>query len=231
LVDPTAKTHLGFDVMIMKSPPSQPTVFIVDDDPAIRKSLQLLIELVGLRVCTFSSATSFLESYQSGDTGCLILDIRMPGMNGLDLQQALNRRCFDLPIIVLTGYADVPSAIRALKSGAVDFLEKPVEDDVLLDHVRRALAVDAQHRGLRSENDLVREKIERLSPREREVLHLVVEGLSSKEIGHRLHVTCKTVEAHRLRIMTKMEAASVADLVRVIVAFESRQPRKTASDL
>jgi len=217
--------------MIMKSPPSQPTVFIVDDDPAIRKSLQLLIEMVGLTVRTFSSATCLLETYQSGDAGCLILDIRMPGMNGLDLQQELNRRCFDLPIIVLTGYADVPSAIRALKSGAVDFLEKPVEEDVLLNHVRRALAVDAQHRRLRSENDLVREKIERLSPGEREVLHLVIEGLSSKEIGHRLHVTCKTVEAHRLRIMKKMEAESVADLVRVVVVFESREPRKTTSDL
>jgi two-component system, LuxR family, response regulator FixJ len=228
---PLAEVLRGSNIMIMKSHPSQPTVFIVDDDPAIRKSLQLLIEMVGLRVHTFPSATSFLESYRAGDAGCLILDIRMPGMNGLDLQQELNHRGFDLPIIVLTGFADVPSAIRALKGGAVDFLEKPVEDDVLLDHVRRALAVDAQHRRLLSENDLVREKIGRLSPREREVLQLVVEGLSSKEIGHRLHVTCKTVEAHRLRIMKKMEAESVADLVRVVVGFESREPRKTASDL
>jgi len=223
------RSDAGFNVM--KSPPSQQTVYVIDDSPAIRKSLQLLMEMIGLPVKAFPSAASFLEAYKPGDAGCLILDIRMPGMNGLDLQQELNRRSFDLPIIVLTGYADVPSAIRALKSGAVEFLEKPAEDDVLLDHVRRALAFDAQHRRQRSEDDVVRERFERLSPRELEVLRLVIDGLSSKEIGHRLHVACKTVEAHRLRIMNKMEVESVADLVRVVVAFESREPRKTASDL
>jgi FixJ family two-component response regulator len=208
----------------------QQVVFIVDDDPAIRKSLQLLIEMTGLPVRTFASARGFLEIYKPGDAGCLILDIRMPGMNGLDLQHELVQRHFDLPIIVLTGYADVPAAIRALKSGAVEFLEKPVEDDVLLDHIRRALALDAQHRRQRSKDDRVRARIGRLSPRELEVLRLVVDGLSSKEIGQRLHVTCKTVEAHRLRIMRKMEAEGVADLVRVVVGLESREPRMSASD-
>jgi FixJ family two-component response regulator len=154
----------------------------------------------------------------------------MPGMNGLDLQQELIQRRFDLPIIVLTGYADVPAAIRALKSGAVEFLEKPVEDDVLLEQIRRALALDAQRRPQRGEDEVIRKRIERLSPRELEVLRLVIDGLSSKEIGQRLHVTCKTVEAHRLRIMRKMEAEGVADLVRVVVGFESREPRKTATD-
>jgi len=215
----------------MKSPPSQQTVFIVDDEPAIRKSLQLLIEMIGVPVRTFASAASFLDAYQPGDAGCLILDMRMPGMNGLDLQQELIQRSFDIPIIVLTGYGDVPSAIRALKSGAVEFLEKPVEDDVLLNHVRRALALEAQHRSQRAQHDIVRERIARLTPRELEVLRLVIDGLSSKEIGCRLIVTCKTVEAHRLRIMKKMEAESVAELVRVVVGVESRDPGRSASDL
>ncbi|HEV8072002.1 MAG TPA: response regulator [Planctomycetaceae bacterium] len=214
----------------MKSPRAQQTVFIVDDDPAIRKSLQLLIQLIGLPVRTFPSAASFLDTYQPGDAGCLILDIQMRGMSGLDLQQELIRRSFDIPIIVLTGYGDVPSAIRALKTGAVEFLEKPVEDDVLLNHVRRALALEAQHRSQRTEHDIVRERIGRLTPRELEVLRRVIDGLSSKEIGYRLHVSCKTVEAHRLRIMKKMEAESVAELVRLVVGVETRDPGRSASD-
>jgi two-component system response regulator FixJ len=204
------------------SSPGQQTVFIVDDEAAIRKSLQLLIEMLGVSVRTFPSAASYLDAYRPGDAGCLILDLRMPGMNGLDLQQELIRRGFDMPAVVLTGFGDVPSAIRALKSGAFEFLEKPVDDDVLIDHVRRALALDAQRRRQRGEHDAVRERIERLTPREREVLGLVVEGLSSKEIGHKLRVSCKTVEAHRARIMKKMETESVVDLVRVVVAVDSK---------
>jgi two-component system, LuxR family, response regulator FixJ len=212
------------------SPPAQQTVFIVDDEAAIRKSLQLLIEMLGVSVRTFPSAARYLDAYQPGDAGCLILDLRMPGMNGLDLQQELIRRGFDMPLIVLTGFGDVPAVIRALKSGAFEFLEKPVDDDVLLDHVRRALAWDAQQRRQRSEHDTVRERIERLTLREREVLGLVVEGLSSKEIGHRLRVSCKTVEAHRARIMKKMETESVVDLVRVVVAVESKAAGRGAID-
>jgi len=206
----------------MKPPLAQQTVFIVDDDPAIRRSLHLLIEMLGVAVQTFPSAASFLAAYKPGDSGCLILDLRMPEMTGLDLQQELIRRGCDSPIIVLTGYGDIPSAICALKSGAVDFLEKPVDDDVLLDHVRRALALDAQHRRQRSEHDSVRVRIERLTPRECEVLRLVIDGLASKEIAQRLHVSCKTVEAHRARIMRKMETDGVADLVRVVVSADTK---------
>jgi two-component system response regulator FixJ len=215
---------------VMMSPPAQQTVFIVDDEAAIRKSLKLLIEMLGVSVRTFPSAAGYLDAYQPGDAGCLILDLRMPWMNGLELQQELIRRGFDMPAIVLTGFGDVPSAIRALKSGAFEFLEKPVDDDVLIDHVRRALALDAQRRRQRSEHDTVRERIERLTPREREVLGLVVEGLSSKEIGHKLRVSCKTVEAHRARIMKKMETESVVDLVRVVVAVEPRGPGRGPCD-
>ncbi len=214
----------------MKSPPLDQTVFVVDDDPAIRNSLQLLLEMTGLTVRTFSSAGSFLNNYQPGDSGCLILDIRMSGMNGLELQRELVRRNFDLPIVVLTGFADVPTAIRALKSGAVEFLEKPVEDDVLLGHVRRALAWDAEHRPQRDADDRVRARLSRLTAREGEVLRFVVDGLSSKEIGYRLHITCKTVEAHRLRMMKKMEVDSVADLVRMVSLFESRDPAKGGTE-
>ena len=214
----------------MMSVPAQQTVFIVDDEAAIRKSLQLLIEMLGVSVQTFPSAASYLDAYQPGDAGCLILDLRMPGTNGLDLQHELIRRGFDMPVIVLTGFGDVPSAIRALKSGAFEFLEKPVDDDVLLDHVRRALALDAQQRRQRSGHDIVRERIERLTLREREVLGLVVEGLSSKEIGHRLRVRCKTVEAHRARIMKKMETESVVDLVRIVVGIESKAAGRGAID-
>jgi FixJ family two-component response regulator len=206
----------------MKPPLAQQTVFIVDDDPAIRRSLHLLIEILGVPVQTFPSAASFLAAYKPGDSGCLILDLRMPDMTGLDLQQELIRRGCDRPIIVLTGYGDIPTAICALKSGAVEFLEKPVDDDVLLDHVRRALALDAQRRRQRSEHDSVRVRIERLTPREREVLRLVVAGLPSKEIAQRLHVSCKTVEAHRARIMMKMETDGVADLVRVVVSADTK---------
>jgi two-component system response regulator FixJ len=205
----------------MKPPLAQQTVFIVDDEPAIRRSLQLLIEMLGMPVRAFPSAPSFLDAYKPGDSGCLILDLGMPEMTGLDLQQELIRRGCDIPIIVLTGYGDIPSAICALKSGAVEFLEKPVDDDVLLDHVRRALALDAQHRRQRSEHNSVRVRVERLTPREREVLRLVVDGLASKEIAQRLHVSCKTVEAHRARIMKKMETDGVADLVRIVVSADT----------
>jgi FixJ family two-component response regulator len=214
----------------MNSLPGQQTVFVVDDEPAIRRSLSLLIELQGIPVETFPSAASFLDAYKPGDSGCLILDLRMSEMGGLDLQQELIRRGFDLPIIVLTGYGDIPSAIRALKSGAVEFLEKPVDDDVLLDHVRRALTLDAQQRRERSVHSLVRERMERLTPREREVLGHVIHGLASKEIAQRLQVSCKTVEMHRARIMKKMETESVADLVRIVVSAETRDPARGAFD-
>jgi two-component system, LuxR family, response regulator FixJ len=223
------KETFDADFNVMTSPPSPQTVFIVDDDPAIRKSLHLLIEMIGLPVRTFASAASFLEICKPEDAGCLILDLRMPDMNGLDLQRELIRRGFGIPIIMLTGFGDVPAAIRALKSGAVEFLEKPIEDDVLIDHVRRALSLDATYRRQHIEDELVRERIKLLTPRELEVLRLVLDGLSSKEIGYRLHVTSKTVEAHRLRIMKKMETECVADLVRVVVGAESRDPTKSAS--
>jgi two-component system, LuxR family, response regulator FixJ len=198
-----------------------PTVFVVDDEPAIRTSLQWLIETLAVPVRTFPSAASFLAAYQDALPGCLILDLRMPDMNGLELQQELIRRGFDIPVIVLTGYGDIPSAVRALKNGAMEFLEKPVDDEALLELIRRALALDARRRIERSQYDVASKRITHLTPREREVLALVVEGCSSREAADRLQVSCKTVEAHRASIMKKMGVESVAQLVRIVVSLDS----------
>jgi two-component system, LuxR family, response regulator FixJ len=212
----------------MSASSQEQTVFIVDDEPAVRKSLQWLIETLSVPVRTFASAASFLETYRSCESGCLILDLRMPGMGGLDLQQELIHRGFHLPVIVLTGYGDIPSAIRAMKNGAVEFLEKPVEDEHLLDLVRRALELDSRNRRERSEHEAAAERIERLTPREREVLDFVVEGLSSKAIADRLQVSIKTIEAHRAHIMQKMGTESVAELVRIVVGVESQRLRRAS---
>ncbi len=197
------------------------TVYIVDDDQATRKSLRWLVETLGVPVKTFHCAVSFLDAYDAGQPGCLVLDVMMPGMSGLELQRELKSRGIDIPVIVLTGYADVPSAVRALKDGAFEFLEKPLNDDVLLERIQQALALDSKRRRERGDLGRVRERIGRLTPREHEVLGLVVDGLSSKQIAARLDVSFKTVEAHRAKIMKKMEAESVAQLVRMVVATKS----------
>jgi FixJ family two-component response regulator len=207
----------------MNAIPSQPTVYIVDDDQATRKSLRWLVETLGVPVKTFHCAVSFIDAYDPREPGCLILDVMMPGMSGLELQSELRERGIEIPVIVLTGYGDVPSAVRALKNGAVEFLEKPFNDDVLLDQIRKALALDSRRRSERGTHESVRERIARLTPRESEILELVVEGLSSKEIAARLQVSFKTVEAHRAKIMKKMEAESVAQLVRVVVSTKKAE--------
>ena len=205
----------------------QPTVYIVDDDQATRKSLRWLVETLGVPVQTFHCAVSFLDAYDPSMPGCLVLDMMMPGMSGLELQRELNDRGIDIPVIVLTGYADVATAVRTLKGGAVEFLEKPFNDDVLLEQIRLALALDSRRRSDRGARDVVRDRMSRLTPREREILDLVVEGLSSKEIAARLNVSFKTVEAHRAKVMRKMEAESVAQLVRMVVSSTSKnEPRE-----
>jgi two-component system, LuxR family, response regulator FixJ len=212
-----------FRRLTVSLPPAtpQPTVYIVDDDSGVRKSLCWLIETVGVPVKAFASAASFLDECDVRMPGCLVLDVVMPGMSGLELQEELRRRGVEIPVIMLTGYGDVPTAVRALKNGAIEFLEKPVDDDALLDQVQRALALDARRRKERGEFDNVFERMTHLTPREHEVLDLVVDGLSSKEIAAQLSVSFKTVEAHRAKIMTKMEAESVADLVRLVVGASS----------
>jgi len=198
------------------------TVFIVDDDPAVRESMGLLMASAGLNACGYASARDFLTAYEPGTPGCLVLDLRMPGMSGVELQEELERRCATLPIIFLTAYADVPTAVGAVRAGAVDFLEKPVDGGRLLRRVRDALGIDSRTRARRSEAEDARERLERLTPRESEVLRLVVEGHSNKAIAKALGISRRTVETHRARIMRKTDAASLPDLIRVVGAAEIR---------
>jgi two-component system response regulator FixJ len=191
------------------------TVFVVDDDPALRKSLRWLMESIGLRVLTFASAQEYLAAYEPEQSGCIVMDVRMPGMSGLELQERLGELGCELPMIVMTAYGDVPMAVRAMKSGAVHFFEKPIGDQVLLDEVQAALTRDVARRKQALLHRDAAERYARLTLREAEVLEQVVAGLSSREIGLKLGVSYKTVEAHRAKIMKKMDAESVPHLIRL----------------
>jgi FixJ family two-component response regulator len=205
--------------------PLEHTVFVVDDDDAFRDSLQVLFESVGLEVETFASAASFLDGLDPERRGCLVLDVRMPGMSGLELQSRLNERGISLPIIFITGHGDVPMAVRAMKSGAVDFLTKPFSHQELLDLVQVALEGAAEQRQREADRRTVLERLQRLTPREEEVMQLVVEGQANKIIAHRLGISQRTVEIHRSQVMKKMEAASLAELVRMVLETkEAPQP-------
>ena len=202
--------------------PPAPTVFVVDDDQAMRDSLRWLIESVGLAVECHDSAESFLESYYPGRAGCLLLDVRMPGMSGLELQEYLNKHEIDIPVVVITGHGDVPMSVRAMKQGAIDFIEKPFNDELLLEAIRRALSLDASRR---EKNALRAELVARLStltPREHEVMEMVTAGKSNKEIAAALGVSAKTVEAHRAKVMDKMQAGSLAELVRMAMLVQEK---------
>jgi len=194
------------------------TVFVVDDDQAMRNSLKWLIESVGVMVESFASADDFLARYESGRPGCLVLDVRMPGMSGLELQEHLAARNIRIPAVIITGHGDVPMAVRAMKAGAVDFIEKPFNDEALLDAIRRALAFEERERSAQSENHEIQQRLAHLTPREREVMDMVTEGRSNKEIANTLGVSAKTIEAHRARVMEKMQAGSLAELVRMALA-------------
>ena len=193
----------------------EPTVFIVDDDPEIRRSLQWLIESVDLPVRVFASAQEFLDTYDSECPGCLVLDVRMPGMSGLDLQRHLQSEDIRIPIIIVTAHGDVPMAVRAIKAGAIDFIEKPVSDQLILDLIQRAIQRDREDRESWAVADIINKRKELLTQREREVMELVIVGMSSKEIAADLGVSFKTVEAHRAKIMKKMQAKSVPQLIQM----------------
>ncbi len=191
------------------------TVFVVDDDQAMRTSLQWLIESTGMAVKTYESADVFLASYYPGRAGCLLLDVRMPGMSGLELQSYLARQGYRLPVILITGHGDVAMAVKAMKAGAVDFIEKPFHDEDLLRSIRNALEFDKKHRAHRSAKADITMRLAELTPREHEVMTMVTEGKSNREIAAALGVSAKTVEAHRSRVMEKMRAESLAELVRM----------------
>jgi FixJ family two-component response regulator len=190
-------------------------VCVVDDDPAVLKSLWRLLRSAGFDVATFGSPEEFLRSLAPDAEGCAVLDVSMPGLDGLALQQALSARGSQLPVLFLTGHGDIPRTVRAMKGGATDFLTKPVDDQVLLAAVRRALELDQAGRESRRELADARRRLATLTPREREVLEGVVAGSLNKQIGGDLGITEKTVKVHRGRVMEKMAVASLAELVRL----------------
>jgi FixJ family two-component response regulator len=192
-----------------------PTVFIVDDDEAVRSSLRMLIRSVGLQARSYALAGKFLEEYAAEQPGCVILDVRMPGMSGLEMQQELNRRGATIPVVFISGHGDVPMAVEAMQHGAFDFLQKPFRDQDLLDRVQRALERDAQTRTAFAARATLRERIQTLTPRELEVMRLVTLGKANKVIGAELGVSQRTVEIHRAHVMEKMQANSLAALVRM----------------
>lgn len=194
---------------------SDPTVFVVDDDAAIRDALSLLISLKGLRTAVFASAESFLETYSSSWRGCLLTDLQMPGMHGLELQRELSQRKIDLPVVVLTAFGDVTTTRTALKNGAVDFLEKPVDDEVLVDVLRNAIRIDEERHRATAERSATRERLDRLTAREREVLRLLAEGLQHRDIAERLQISPRTVEVYKARMMEKLQVRSLAEVVRL----------------
>ena len=195
------------------------TVYIVDDDVAIRIAMQALLESVNLKHEIFASADEFLEDEANHRSGCLVLDIRMPGLGGLELQDELISRGSTLPIIFITGHGDVPMAVDAMQKGAVDFIQKPFRDQELLDRIREALSTDLQRREELNKHAEVVSRLERLTNREKEVFDLVVTGKPNKVIAYELDVSQRTVEIHRARVMEKMEAKSLADLVRMHIAL------------
>jgi two-component system response regulator FixJ len=196
---------------------NSPTVFVVDDNPGVRKSLRALLESADLDVETFASGEEFLAAYDPDRAGCLLLDVRLRKSSGLDLQDELNRRKTTLPIIVLTGHGTVPTSVRALKAGAVDFLQKPAPPKMLLERVQAALQVDRQSPATAADEAVVTERLKHLTPREREVMELLLAGKSSKEIAAVLRVSIRTVEGHRRMVLSKIHVTSASQLVRVVL--------------
>jgi FixJ family two-component response regulator len=191
------------------------TVYVVDDDPSVRAGLARLLKSVGLAAKTFASAPEFLEQAVTGKPGCLIVDLRMPAMSGLELQDHLRARHLDLPVIFLTAHGTVPASVRAIKRGAVDFLEKPVDDQVLLDVIFQALEQDRENRFKQAEVKVIQDRLSTLTPREYEVLTLIITGMLNKQVAYKLGTTEKTIKVHRARIMKKMNCESLAQLVRL----------------
>jgi FixJ family two-component response regulator len=201
-----------------------PTVFVVDDDEGVRNSLRFLLKSVGLGTRVLGSASEFLDTYKPSQPGCLVLDVRMPGMSGLELQQQLNLRGAVIPVIFITGHGDIPMAVEAMQQGAFDFLQKPFRDQDLIDRIQRALERDARSRAALDQHARIRERLDSLTPREREVLALMTRGKPNKIMAAELGVSQRTVEIHRARVMEKSGAASLAQLVRMVMDLEADSP-------
>jgi FixJ family two-component response regulator len=205
---------------------ARPIVFVVDDDPSVRRAIQRLVESVGLQVELFGSAQEFLRSERPNAPSCLVLDIRLPGISGLDFQRELADANIHIPIIFITAHGDIPMTVRAMKAGAVEFLTKPFRDQDLLDAIHLALERDRAHRQREAEITQLRDRLESLTPREREVLPWVVAGLLSKQIADAIGATEATVKVHRSQLMRKMGASSLADLVRMAQKMGIQAPKQ-----
>jgi len=203
----------------------KPLVYVVDDDQAVRSALRLLLKSVGLPVRECASAQEYLELHDPAQPGCLVLDVRMPGMGGIELQQQLNLRGAIVPVIFITGHGDIAMAVEAMQHGAFDFLAKPFRDQDLIDRVQRALEKDATARRALAQDHEVRDRYDSLTPREREVLALMVQGKANKVMADDLGCSQRTVEIHRARVMEKMHASSLALLVRMMLTLEKAPPR------
>ncbi len=194
-------------------PDQRPTAYVVDDDESIRTLWRWLMESNGIPVKTFATAADFIESYRNGGAGCLVLDLKLPGMSGLELQQYLNRKDIEIPIVFVTGYGDVPAAVSALKGGAVDFIQKPFSHREVLSIIEKAFRRDSENREKRARRSRIAGRLAMLTEREREVLQRVIEGKPNKIIAADLDISMKTVEFHRAKVMEKMGVTSVAELV------------------
>jgi two-component system response regulator FixJ len=197
------------------------TVFVVDDDEEVRNAMKRLMNSVGLAVETFASAEEYLAQFDPARPGCLLLDVRMKGMSGLEVQERLALEEVQPPIIIITGHGDVPMAVRAVSAGAVNFIEKPFNEQVLLDSVHRAIELDGEHRGRVLQLADISARLEFLTPREREILDLVVAGKRNKVIAGELGISQSTVESHRAKVMEKMQAESLSDLMRMMLSLQS----------
>ena len=206
---------------------AQPTVFIVDDDSAMRDSLGFLIGSVGRKVETYASAEEFLDAYDNERPGCIVLDVRMPGLSGLELMEKLGEDRFAPPVVLITGHGDIPMAVRALKAGAFDFIEKPFSDQVLLERIQQALQQDTSDRASEHDRSDIERRAARLTTRENQVFELVVDGKPNKVVASDLGLSQKTVEVHRAHVMEKMRAGSFADLVKMAVVLEVTGPPKS----
>jgi FixJ family two-component response regulator len=195
----------------------EPTVFVVDDNQSVRRSMGELMLSAGLVVRTFASGQEFLDACDAEQPGCLVLDVRLRHETGLDLQDELKRRGFTLPVIVITGYANVPTSVRALKAGAFDFLTKPVRPQTLIARVREAMELDRQRRAAAATRSALRQRLKRLTPRERQIMQAIVDGKTSKHIAYELGLSVRTVEGHRRAIFGKMGVDSAAQLVSVVL--------------
>jgi two-component system, LuxR family, response regulator FixJ len=217
-----AAPALPFDCPAMTE--HKPAVFIVDDEEAICDSIAMLLRSVGLATRAFPDANTFLEAYRPEMPGCLILDVRMPRMSGLELQHELNRRRYTLPVIFITGHGDVPMAVEAMRHGAMDFLQKPFNDDKLIRRVQRALEQDARERDLLQRREEIQRRLASLTPRELDIAERVVRGDANKAVAIDLGISARTVELHRARIMQKMGARSLAQLVQMMLSMGSEAP-------